>query len=75
MIGGDGERIYIRIGTIFAFVDDPKKKFESVGHTFHVTSEQFNEMVFFDTAEEAKAAGYKKSVLSEIRKILRDLLP
>ncbi|MEK7193630.1 MAG: hypothetical protein AAB652_02470 [Patescibacteria group bacterium] len=56
-------------------MDDPKKKFESVGHTFHVTSEQFNEMVFFDTAEEAKAAGYKKSVLSEIRKILRDLLP
>ncbi|MBI4136261.1 MAG: hypothetical protein HY481_01800 [Candidatus Vogelbacteria bacterium] len=61
LIGGGGERIYLRFGTIYAFKDDPEKEYRVVAITFHVTQKQWDRMIFFNTPEEAGAAGYKPS--------------
>lgn len=63
MTGGDseGERIYLRYGTIFAFKDNPKKEYNIVNFIFHVTGEEYRNMAFFHTPEEAEASGYKSS--------------
>lgn len=61
LIGGGGERIYLSYGTIYAFVDDPDKEYKIVNYVFHVTSERYEKLIFFDTPEEAEAAGFKPS--------------
>ena len=58
LVGGGGERIYLNLGVIYAFKDDPEKRYDVVVGVVHVTSAQFARMVFFDTPEEAQAAGY-----------------
>ena len=60
-IGGGGERIYLKDGLIYAFVDDPEKEYNVVAFTIHVTSEQFKRIVSFETPKAAEAQGYKPS--------------
>lgn len=61
VIGGSGERIYLKFGAIYARNDDPAKEYNIVNGVFHVTSERYKQLVFFDTPKEAEAAGYKPS--------------
>lgn len=61
LIGGNGERIYLKYGIIYARGDDPEKEYDIVNFTLHVTSEQYKRLVFFNTPEEAEAAGFKPS--------------
>lgn len=61
LIGGDGERIYLKHGIIYAYKDGPEKEYDIVNFTLHVTSEQYNKLVFFNTPEEAETAGFKPS--------------
>jgi len=61
LVGGGGERIYLKYGIIFAFKDDPDKEYDIVIMTFHVTPERFDKIDFFYTPEGAEAAGYKPS--------------
>lgn len=61
LVGGGGERIYLRYGTIYALKDDPKKEYDIVAFTLHVTPERYKQMIFFNTPEEAEAVGYKPS--------------
>ncbi len=58
---GDGERIYLRNGSIYAANDDPKKEFHIVNFTVHVDSERYKKLIFFNTPEEAVAKGFKPS--------------
>src|SRR3989344_1787443 len=61
LIGGGGERIYLKNGIIYARQDDPNKEYDIVNFTLHVTSEQYKKLAFFNTPEEAEAAGFKPS--------------
>ena len=61
LIGGSGERIYLQFGTIYGFKDDSEKEYRVVAITLHVTQKQLERMIFFNTPEEAEAAGYKPS--------------
>ena len=61
LVGGYGERIYLSYGTIYALRDDPDKEYNIVNYVIHVTSERYKELIFFDTPEEAEAAGFKPS--------------
>lgn len=61
MVGGGGERIYLKFGQIFGFKDDPKKEYRIVAMVIHVTRKQLDNMIFFDTPKEAEKAGYKPS--------------
>lgn len=61
LVGGGGGRIYLRFGTIYGFKDDPEKEYRIVAMALHVTQKQLARMVFFNTPEEAEAAGYKAS--------------
>src|SRR3989338_9539471 len=51
LIGGDGERIYLPFGTIYALKDDPNKEYDIVTITVHVTSETFAKLICFDSPE------------------------
>lgn len=61
LIGGGGERIYLKHGIIYAYKDGLEKEYDIVNFTLHVTSEQYNKLVFFNTPEEAETAGFKPS--------------
>ncbi len=61
LVGGGGERVYLRFGTIYAFKDDLEKEYRVVAITLHFTQKQLDKMIFFNTPEEAEAAGYKPS--------------
>lgn len=61
LIGGGGERIYLRLGTIYAFEDGPEKEYNVVAYTLHATRAQLNNMLFFYTQKQAEIAGYKPS--------------
>ena len=61
LIGGGGERIYLSYGTIYALIDDPDKEYNIVNYVIHVTSERYEKLIFFDTPEEAEAAGFRPS--------------
>lgn len=61
LVGGGGERIYLRYGTIYALRDDPDKEYNIANYTIHVTSERYKKLIFFNTPEEAEAAGFKPS--------------
>lgn len=61
LVGGGGERIYLKFGTIYGFKDDPKKEYRVVAITLHFTQSQLDRMVFFNTQKEAEMAGYKPS--------------
>lgn len=60
-VGGYGERIYLKFGLIYGFKDDPEKEYQVVDMVLHVTRKQLDNMIFFDTPEEAEKAGYKPS--------------
>lgn len=55
-------RIYLTVGTIYAFKDDPRGKvyFEVTPDfpVIHLTEKSYCEATFFDSTEEAEAAGY-----------------
>lgn len=61
LMGGGGERIYLKFGAIYGRRDDPNKEYNVVDGVFHVTNEWYKQLVFFDTPEEAETAGYKPS--------------
>ena len=61
LIGGGGERIYLKFGVIYAFIDDPNKEYYIVNLVLHVTADQYKKMIFFNTPEGAEAAGYRPS--------------
>jgi hypothetical protein len=71
---GGGERLYLEPETIYAFNDRSDKEFYISGPTFHVSSEQLKQMVFFNTSEEAVAAGYTSSQHSMPKRIWLILL-
>lgn len=58
----ESSRIYLSQGAIYAFKDNPTKEYDIVNGVFHVTEKQYCENIqFFDSVEEAEAAGYKPS--------------
>ncbi len=59
LIGGGGERIYLRFGQIYAVKDDPEKEYRIVNGVVHVTKAIYKKLLFFDLPEEAEAAGFK----------------
>lgn len=61
VMGGNGERIYLKFGIIYINKNDLNREYNVVDGVFHVTSEWYKQLVFFDTPEEAEAAGYKPS--------------
>ncbi len=61
LIGGEGERIYLDYGVIYADIESPDKEYNIVNYVVHVTAERYKKLIFFDTPEEAEKAGYKPS--------------
>lgn len=56
----ESDRNYFKLGTIYAWKDDPKKEYSIIAiATAHFTTKQMKNMIFFDSAAEAEAAGYK----------------
>ena len=57
----DYERIYLSQGSIYAHKAGFGKTYDIVNGVQHVTREQYDDLVFFGTSEEAEAAGYEPS--------------
>ena len=58
---GDYERIYLSHGSIYAHKTGFAKTYNIVNGVLHVSREEYEDLVFFGTPEEAEAAGYKPS--------------
>lgn len=58
---GDYERIYLAHGSIYAHKSGFGKTYNIVNNVLHVSREEYEDLVFFETPEEAEAAGYKPS--------------
>ncbi len=55
----DGQRIYLKYGTIFARGDDPEKKYYIVKENiFHLDPDSFKKIKCYQSEEEAVAEGY-----------------
>lgn len=66
-IGGSGERIYLPTGTIYAWTDDPDRTYRTVDQSsVHVTGDQLERMVCFESEKEAEEAGYAHAVLLDV---------
>lgn len=70
LVGGDGERNYLPLGTIYALTDDPDRHYHIVEYTIHATSDQLNKMVCFATEAEAEEAGYTKAEVLSSQSVL-----
>jgi len=58
-IAGSGERVYLPTGTVYAWTDDPGRKYHMVDQfSVHVTGDQLDRMVCFESEGEAQRAGY-----------------
>lgn len=58
----ESERHYLNYGSIYAFKSDTKREYYVVAsYTLHMNRERYDDLAFFDTEADARAAGYNAS--------------